>query len=458
MRKRPNPSLFIAAFACAGFGLSSSAAWAGANSLDRRLVESIKERDQKTFDMLLRAKADINSADPDGSTPLAWAVHLGQRSMALALLSAGADVRVADTYGETPLTLACANGDGVLVRGLLAKGAEPNAARWNGETAMMLAAGAGSLDAVKALAAQGGDVNASEPRMGQTPLMWAASEGQNDVIRGLVELGAKVDATSKGGFTPLVFAVIKGDAASVKTLLDKGADPNYTTPSGSKPLMIALSNGRTDAAMALLEGGALVGARDERVGNTALHLAAQQGNLAIVQALLARKADPNARTNKSAAVPAKVNGDGPRPMAGEQTPLMYAARRDHEDVMRALVAAGADPSLRAQDGSSLLMTAAVGARIKTVKYAYELDPHVDVLTDSKATVMHAAVALGFRTQPEVCEIVQFLADHQAALDEMNAAGQTPLSLADFLPVDLAVDLLTKMITERGGKPKIPSSR
>ena len=83
---------------------------------------------------------------------------------------------------------------------------------------------------------------------------------------------------------------------------------------------------------------------------------------------------------------------------------------------------------------------------------------MDVLTESKATVMHSAVALGVRTQPEVCEIVQFLADHGAALDEMDAAGQTPLSLADFLPVDLAVDLLTKMITERGGKPKIPSSR
>ena len=410
------------------------------------------------FDTLLRAKADVNTPDLGGATPLAWAVHLGQQGMALALLDAGASATTADSYGETPLTLACANGDGVLVQRLLAAGAKADAARWNGETAMMLAAGAGSLDAVKALAARGGDVNLGEPRLGQTPLMWAAAEGHSDVIRGLVELGAKVDATSKSGFTPLVFAVIKGDAPSVKRLLEKGADPNYTLPSGSKPLMVALTNGRTDAALALLEGGALVAARDERTGSSPLHLAAQQGNLTLVNALLARKADPNARTIKSAPIPAKVNGDAPRPMAGEQTPLMFAARRDHEDVMRALVAAGADPTLRAQDGSNLLMLAAVGARIKTVKYAYELDPHVDVLTENKATVMHAAVALGARTQLEVCEIVQFLAGRGAALDEMDTAGQTPLSLADFLPVDLAVDLLTKMITDRGAKPKIPSSR
>jgi ankyrin repeat protein len=378
--------------------------------------------------------------------------------MALALLDAGAAVATADSYGETPLTLACASGDGVVVQRLLAAGAKADGTRWDGETVMMLAAGSGSLEAVKALAARGADVNAAEPGRGQTPLMWAAAEGHSDVIRGLVELGAKVDATSKSGFTPLVFAVIKGDAPSVKALLDKGADPNYTLPSGSKPLMVALSNGRTPAAMALLEGGARVTARDEKTGNTPLHLAAQQGNLTLVDALLARKADPNARTNKSAPVPAKVNGDIPRPAAGEQTPLMLAARRDHEDVMRALVAAGADPTLRAQDGSNLLMMAAVGARIKTVKYAYELDPRVDLLTESKATVMHSAVALGQRTQPEVCEIIQFLIEHGAALDEMDAAGQTPLSLADFLPVDLAVDLLTKTITARGEKPKIPSSR
>ena len=138
---------------------------------------------------------------------------------------------------------------------------------------------------------------------------------------------------------------------------------------------------------------------------------------------------------------------------------MLAAKADHEDVMRALVAAGADPTLRADDGSNLLMAAAAGARLKTFKYAYELDPHVDVVAASaNATIMHAAVTQNGRTQPEVCEVIQFLADHGAALDELDGAGRTPIVAADSLPVDQAVDLLTKLITERGGKPKIPSKR
>ena len=43
-------------------------------------------------------------------------------------------------------------------------------------------------------------------------------------------------------------------------------------------------------------------------------------------------------------------------------------------------------------------------------------------------------------------------------DEADAEQLTPIAIADNLPVDLAVDLLTKLITERGGVPKIPSRR
>ena len=137
---------------------------------------------------------------------------------------------------------------------------------------------------------------------------------------------------------------------------------------------------------------------------------------------------------------------------------MMAARGDHEDVMRALVAAGADPTLRAQDGASLLMAAASGARLETLTYAYSLDPNVDVVTTTGNTIMHVAVGMNGRTQPEVCQVIQYLADRGAQLDEMNGAGRTPIAIADNLPVDLAVELLTRLITERGGKPKIPSKR
>ena len=426
---------------------------------DARLVEAVKHRDGKAFAALLRAKADVNAVQPDGATALAWAVHLGERRMAQTLIDAGADANTADEYGETPVTLAAANGDVGLVQRLVAAGANARAARWNGETAVMIAAGAGSLDAVRQLVLHGADVNAAEPRGGQTALMWAAAEGHRDVVAGLVEMGANVNAASRSGFTPLVFATTRDDLVSIKTLLKAGANPNVMLASGARPLIVAMSYRHTAAALALLEGGAAIDARD-RAGNTSLHLAAQVGDTNIVRALLAKGANPNARTPKSM-VPMGARGGGGgfgRGAAGEQTPLMMAARADHEDVMRALVGAGADPALTAQDGTSLLMAAASGARLKTFRYAYELDSNVDVVTTTGNTPMHVAVSLNGRTQPEVCEVIQLLADHHAKLDEMNGAGRTPIAIADGLPVDLAVDLLTKLITASGGKPKIPSKR
>ncbi len=60
--------------------------------------------------------ADVNTAQPDGATPLAWAVYLDQADTVDALLKAGAKVNTADEYGETPLTLACATGNAAIDR------------------------------------------------------------------------------------------------------------------------------------------------------------------------------------------------------------------------------------------------------------------------------------------------------------------------------------------------------
>ena len=292
--------------------------------------------------------------------------------------------------------------------------------------------------------------------------MWAAAEGHSDVVGALLEIGANPKAVSKGGFTPLVFAITKNDLPSIKKLLAAGADPNYTLPSGSKPLLVAMAYRHTEAALALLESGADMTTRD-RAGNTPLHLAAQQGDVAVVKALLARGVDPNVRTPRSA-LPAGGRGGGGGGFrgggaSGEQTPLMVAARGNHEETMRALVAAGADPALRAQDGTGVLMAAVSGAKVSTVKYAYELDPDINaVAAGSGNTLMHAAVGLAGRTQPEVVEVIQFLADRGAKLDELNAAGRTPISLAEPLPVDQAIDRLLILLAERGEKPKIATKR
>ena len=139
---------------------------------------------------------------------------------------------------------------------------------------------------------------------------------------------------------------------------------------------------------------------------------------------------------------------------------MVAAKANHPDVMRALIAAGADPTLKAQDGSTLLMAAAGSGHLEPVKYAYEFDQDMKAVNDTGNTLVHAAVTftLAQSTQQEVCRVIQFLADKGAPLDEKNARGRTPIEVADILPIDKAVDLLTELILKSGAKPKSPSKR
>src|SRR5262249_6278098 len=95
------------------------------------LLEAVRTRDHKALEAIIKSHANVNVAQPEGATVLAWAVFIDDREAAEMLLAAGARVDTADEYGETPLTLACGTGNVGLVKRLLDAGATANAARWD---------------------------------------------------------------------------------------------------------------------------------------------------------------------------------------------------------------------------------------------------------------------------------------------------------------------------------------
>ncbi|WP_373067688.1 ankyrin repeat domain-containing protein [Gemmatimonas sp.] len=153
----------------------------------------------------------------------------------------------------------------------------------------------GDIAKVRALLAQQSDVNVAQGD-GMTALHWAADRGDVAMTALLLRSGAKLAGTTRnGGYTPLHVAARAGHAAVVQALLVAGADANVLTSTGA----------------------------------TAMHLAASAGDAASVKALLTKKADPNARES-----------------AWGQTPLMFAAAENRGDAVRALLAGGADASIR----------------------------------------------------------------------------------------------------------------
>ncbi len=228
---------------------------------------------------LLAAGADVNAANDRGWTPLHQAAYSNQCAIAETLIRSGADLDAeAHGAGGTPLVVALFWGH-VEVADLLAR---HSVAPGNLRTA----AGLGNRDLIEKCF-NGGETLTPEacaargfyrPHSGfpdwrpstdpqevlDEALVWASKSGRTNVLAQLVSAGARLDADPYRG-TPLIWAAVRNHLETAAWLIDHGAPVNQKATFGGA------SHGQ---------------------GVTALHLAAQNGNLPMVELLIRRGADP----------------------------------------------------------------------------------------------------------------------------------------------------------------------
>lgn len=255
----------------AALAAAIAAGFAPATFASDLLIEAARTADVERSRQLLGAGGDVNLAEPDGTTPLLWAVYNTAPELTELLLEAGADPNVANDLDITPLLQASRYGNAEIVSLLLSHGARLHVdAESNTETPLMAAARAGSVDAVKVLLEAGVDVNATDPLDQQTALMWAAAEGHLEVVSTLLEAGADPNKQARvselterknadfpsGGFAALHWAARDGNEAMIRLLLEHGANINVKNGDTSTPMMLAIVNDRFDIAALLLELGA----------------------------------------------------------------------------------------------------------------------------------------------------------------------------------------------------------
>jgi uncharacterized protein len=436
---------------------------------DARLAQAARMQNDKELRVLLRQGVDVNAPEPDGATALHWAAHWDDLNAAQSLIDAGAKINARNELGMTPLLLACANGSAQMIEKLLAAGADANIPAPDGETALMMAARTSTPDAIEALVAHGANVNARENSRRQTALMWAVAEHRPDIARVLIAHGADVNARSavtqeliyrenpdpgdenaargqphpagemiaRGGSTPLLVAARAGDIECATLLLTAGATVNDAAADGTSALVMAAFSDHGDFAAFLLNRGADPNAAG--AGYTALHIAVLTYNRELVKALVAHRADLNARLTKG--TPVRRFEDDlvlPQSLAGA-TPFLVAAHFAEVDIMRDLASAGADTRLATTNGTTPLMAAIApdrrslalrGARtrkaaspaLEAVQLALQLGGDVNATNGNGDTALHIAAAKGSNA------IVQLLVDKGARLDVRNKLGQTPLSL------------------------------
>ena len=463
-----------------------------ANQADRRIVDAAKGQDLAAVQALLNEPVDVNIAAPDGATALHWASYWDAPDLVDLLIDAGADLDATNDYGIAPLALACDNGAGAMVTRLLEAGADPDLARSTGETPLMTCARTGARDAVRALLDRGADVNAAESWHGQTGLMWAVGERHPAVARILVDHGADVHARSSAGYTALLIAARTEEPALARLLIAAGADVNDTAPGGLTPLLVATVRGHAELATTFLEQGADPNA--DGPGYTALHWAAGSwhteltgrqmgivtdadeewrslnglgaGKLALVEALLAHGANPQAQLARTPPQFGYASGRFRVSLVGS-TPFLLAAMDANVGVMRALVAAGADPLAATDEGTTPLMVAAglgqVPAETRVtesdalaaVRYVLGLGTEVNAVNEVGRSALHGAAHI--RSDA----IVQLLVDHSAQVNVADQRGITPLMVAEggghILLPGLGGGSTAELLRALGGDDTVPAS-
>jgi len=300
---------------------------------------------------LIKAGGDVKTGTPNGTTPLMVAAASGDVEAVRALIEAGADVNAKDgVRAQTPIIYAAASNRAAVIELLASKGADLKATSKISDLANLSREGAGFGGNPQVPGGQGGPGGAAPARRppmpgvdrnyqlneliiaqgGLTPLLYAIRQGYQESTDALLKAGADINQPSAGdGTTPLLMAVINGHFDLAKSLLDKGANANTASANGVTPLYGVLNVEWAPKAL---------------YPQPRAHMQQKTGYLDLMNLLIAKGADPNARLKM------KVWYSGYSfDLSGVDeigaSPFWRAAYASDVAAMKILVAAGADPNV-----------------------------------------------------------------------------------------------------------------
>ena len=227
-------------------------------------------------------------------TPILAAARISSRrtaeEMVRMLIKAGADVGTADAEGATAMHRFAANGATKVLKVLIENNAPLDTKDEEGTTPLMLAVEEGRQSAVDLLVTSGADVNLKS-NYGLTALHFACEQPKS--IPTLLAHGCEINAYDSKGTTALQRAARELNVSAVRLLIENGANINIRDEAGMTPLHSVAGNFADtfdetafaelqDRASILLDllfqHGADVEARDEQ-GSTPLHHCALVSNL-----------------------------------------------------------------------------------------------------------------------------------------------------------------------------------
>ncbi|MCU1267598.1 MAG: uncharacterized protein JWM21_3916 [Acidobacteria bacterium] len=421
------------------------------------LMIAARVGDARTAQLLLAAKADVNARDNVGR--YIWEYAVGYYTMlqlvsalqsedekvqstvasarlqaemdarlqlAKVLLASGVDLETSgmDNGGQTPMyhsvDAAILTGDVRILKLLIAAGAHVNMKN----------------DSILAYATMTGQMVQGKLKEGTTSNLRAT---EAEVIDLLLKAGANVNS-NRNGFTPLMMAAggsrLEGSMRRLKVLLAAGADVNaqYDT---STALLYALKpfqgswrdplgafRDQIEAVKLLLaagadpnKGSALHVALDTYSGYSLFRFPSERE--ALFQALMAAGADPSARDDQGRTVLMHALED----LFRDGGNGVYA-EEDKLHLLKSLIAGGADVNMRDKQGKTALNEAILNRSDEVVRTLIAAGANLTVPDKDGASPMHLAAAGGRRAA-----VVRLLIKSGANINVRDKEGRTPLMVA-----------------------------
>ncbi|KAL3900854.1 MAG: hypothetical protein SGPRY_012381 [Prymnesium sp.] len=299
------------------------------------------EGNVQAVEVLLNAHADPNMKDRWGGTPLRDAVREGHVKVAQMIRDAGGRLAFsqAEEFAEMSARVQNSDGDGISM--LVDCGVDVNETDYLGRTALHVAASTGRANMAKLLLSLDAKIN--KPDMwGHTPMMEAAHAAHGELASMLQEHDAVLGLSQTATFVKLCELTNEGNISGMESLCGWGADVNAA-------------------------------GFDKR---TALHLAATQGNMPVVELLIARQADVNALDR------------------WECSPMRAALNSNNGTVALKLLSHGGNHMYTERQAATELCSLAQEGLLEKIKMMLRCGVDANAADHDKRTCLHLAAALG----------------------------------------------------------------
>eukprot|EP01125_Pyxidicula_operculata_P012370 TRINITY_DN4061_c0_g1_i1.p1 TRINITY_DN4061_c0_g1~~TRINITY_DN4061_c0_g1_i1.p1 ORF type:complete len:1793 (+),score=446.36 TRINITY_DN4061_c0_g1_i1:61-5439(+) len=405
------------------------------------------------LEQLFQASAEIVATDNLGRTPLHMAAQQGNPRCVTFLIKEGPKaLKMKDSQGRTPgdiarqkgnsealsiidagplqeqskwtqQLLACfRNGENDTVKQMLKKkDADVNAANQNGTTLLHYASMQGRSDILELLLERKADPNIGNNRA-TTPLHKAPQRGQLKCLQMLLAAGANVNCQDEDDITPLHRTLnelgmqkknsekANNIAACVTELLKRGSKLNLSDHEGLYVLDVASRYGLVAQVKEMIDLGADIH-HVCHCGWTPLHWAAAGGHTDVVKLLIANGAQANQTTKDKNGVEVDL-------------PTHIAFANNYSDTVKSLVELGANlETTTPQLNQTNLHLAALVGNLQLVKYLVEekgLKQQIEAKDKFGNTPLHLA---------QLGEVINYLISAGASITSLNLNGETPFMCA-----------------------------